>query len=691
MRIAAALAAFALIASPQSPATSPGTIWVAANVIQKNGQLAPSLTAADFGLTDNGAPQSIVGFRDDPIPYALAIMVDVSSSMEANYGLVRRAVSALTSHFAPGDRAVVGSFDALPWISPRFSGRPEAVQQGLTAAFGTSSRGSTLDLCDGDWIDKTKTTRDFKGTGINTSMGAGSLFMRRQSMHSGSAIWDGAACGINAVASDGETPRRIVLLITDAVDNASSTKPAGVVTRANQLGVMVYGVAVMGGYGMAGADLRGVAEATGGGYVYLTGEDKVDAAFSAIGEELRHQYILGFVPPNGTSGNHTIAVTSRLPDATVRFRRVSMEMPVGSPLVAGEVVRQGAAARSPLPSAMTGGSSGMTNAKSPAANLPAPKRTAFWDVLDGFTQPDWPVGKAKRMTLDELRTLTSTLRKDGEDWIRAAGPEQLAQRRLTAASFVLDELYSQNDPFLWMDKQPAPDLIEWAANQLQANAPSPQERLWYFGALALCERGGAFDNLERVAYRAWRRFPDEGRFLLARGVAQDLRTWPEERDLRAFIPSPDIASALIARYEEAAVVPAVRDEALLRLAFFEVRRGRALAALQRLDGIHKDPHDEVLAFWVALVGGRALELAGQFDPAIERYTAALDIAPSATSARAALVTALAKAGRPADAAKIANDFLLNPAADRDPWTMYVLPDMRFWTELSTELRKAVVR
>jgi tetratricopeptide (TPR) repeat protein len=452
----------------------------------------------------------------------------------------------------------------------------------------------------------------------------------------------------------------------------------------------------MGGYGMAGADLRGVAEGTGGGYVYLTGEDQVDAVFSAIGEELRHQYILGFTPSGGIAGNHTIAVSSRLADTTVRFRRVSMEMPVGSPLVAGAVVRQGATLVSALPSSMAAGSAAnMSAVKPPAANLAPPKRTAFWDTLDAFTHADWAANVAKRMTIDELRSFNGMLRNDAEDWIRAAPPAEVAQRRLAAAAFVLDVLYSQNDPFLWMDKQPAPDLLDWAVNQLQANAPSPQERLWYFGALALCERGGAFDNLERVAYRAWRRFPDEGRFLLARGVAQDLRTWPEERDLRVFNPAPDIASALIARYEEAAAIPSVRNEALLRLAFFEVRRGRPLDALKRLDAIQNDSSgadtDEGLAFWTALVRGRALELAGQFDVAAERFAAALDIAPSATSARAALVAALAKAGRAADAAKVANDFLSSPAADRDPWTMYVLPDMRFWTALSTELRKAVVR
>src|ERR1041385_3257869 len=58
--------------------------------------------------------------------------------------------------------------------------------------------------------------------------------------HSGiglaSAIWDGVECGIQAVEEDTETPRRVVLVFTDAQDNASTTSSNAITELADQIG-----------------------------------------------------------------------------------------------------------------------------------------------------------------------------------------------------------------------------------------------------------------------------------------------------------------------------------------------------------------------------------------------------------------------------------------------------------------------
>ncbi len=322
---AATIVALSTLVLAQSPASQPQLIWVAASVVHDDGHLVSNLSARDFEVVDNGQRREISVFRNDPIPIAIAIMIDVSRSLEANYALVRRAVGALTAAFQPGDRAILGSFDALPWISSRFSARPAALQRSVTEVLG----GSPF-LCDGDWIDKTSLSKDGRDSRQGTGLGATSEFARRQKKHDGSAIWDGAACGINAVASDGETPRRVVVLFTDGQDNMSSSTVADVVSRANQYGVMVYSVAVMGSEGTATGDLRSVAEQTGGGYFFLSGEDTVAAAFTRIGDELRHQYVFGFAANGKPEARHTIVVKARAANTTTRFRRVSMDMPGGA-------------------------------------------------------------------------------------------------------------------------------------------------------------------------------------------------------------------------------------------------------------------------------------------------------------------------------------------------------------------------
>src|SRR5262245_46020817 len=118
---ASAVAALALITLPLvRPAAQQTTfraqteaLWVTATVIDKDGRLLTDLRKEDFEITQDGAPVDIATFRSDPIPFALVVMVDISSSMDVNVATVRRAVEELIKQFEPGDRARMGSFDAL--------------------------------------------------------------------------------------------------------------------------------------------------------------------------------------------------------------------------------------------------------------------------------------------------------------------------------------------------------------------------------------------------------------------------------------------------------------------------------------------------------------------------------------------------------------------------------------------------
>src|SRR6185436_3260943 len=257
-----------LTAQPATFKTATEGIWVAASVIDKDGHLITDLTKDDFEVRDNGVVREIITFRHDVVPVAVAIMVDISLSMADNFATTRRAVSELVGRFEPGDRATIGGFDALPWIAPRFSARPQVLLQFLSQVMA-----GTASLCTGGWIDTTSLSRPRPGQppppgppATSPGYGARPLFGQRLLQHSGTSVWDGLACGINAAASDGETPRRVVIVLTDGIDYTSSTTPASVITDANEAGVMIYTVGLAGSEGLAAGALRGVAEATGGGY-----------------------------------------------------------------------------------------------------------------------------------------------------------------------------------------------------------------------------------------------------------------------------------------------------------------------------------------------------------------------------------------------------------------------------------------
>ena len=254
-------------------------------------------------------------------------MVDISLSMVDNFATTRRAVTEFVGRFEPGDRATIGGFDALPWIAPRFSGRPQVLLQFLSQVMA-----GTASLCTGDWIDTTSLSRPRPGQpppagppATSPGYGARPLFGQRLLQHSGTSVWDGLACGINAVASDGETPRRVVIVLTDGMDYTSSTTAAGVIADANDAGVMIYMVGLVGSEGLAAGALRAIAEATGGGYFSLNSRADMVDAFGRIAEELRHQYVFAVSAQGLAHSSHDVKVRALRADTTTRSRRVFME------------------------------------------------------------------------------------------------------------------------------------------------------------------------------------------------------------------------------------------------------------------------------------------------------------------------------------------------------------------------------
>ncbi len=127
--------------------------------------------------------------------------------------------------------------------------------------------------------------------------------------------------------------KRAALLLTDGADNASVLSPAKAreMVRQARLPVYVVGLATgspfeldrRGGKPNRYADvLNLLAHLTGGGYHSIVGAQDVDAVCTAILEDLRSQYILGFATSTGGPRRYRpieVAVPGR--KATVLHRR----------------------------------------------------------------------------------------------------------------------------------------------------------------------------------------------------------------------------------------------------------------------------------------------------------------------------------------------------------------------------------
>ena len=636
-------------------------IWVTATVIDKDGQLVTDLTRDDFEVLDNGVARDITVFRNDTVPFAITILFDVSGSLVENLYTMRQAVNELFARFRPGDRAAIGAFWGVTEISPRFTANPKTLR---------------------GWVNAT-----INGVGVLcvSSMVYAPRFQFAPRTW-GSAIWNAIQCGIDAVSKDAETPRRVVLVMTDGMDTASVQGPQDVGRYADRFGVMVYAIGMSGNMGFDEAPLRRLAADTGGGYYRLLDRDDLPRTFARIAEELRHQYVFG-VTPSGEVSTHKLEVSVKRTDAIARSRRVYME--------AAPVAAVPASTRPAEPVATP-------------ATVPSAVSTSIFEPLDRYERGD-PAGRP--LSFDSARAFWSSfesLRKAAPAWI-GADPSQQARRRLAMATYALDLINA--NPFVLADgptmrvadptvremalgnlstlvSLSASDVLEWACSVLREGSPLPAERTWHVAAIAALERFRGQAALDSHIEHAESRFPNDPEWALARAVSQESRTWPDRRDEADYRPPSGLtASRIEARFKEAAGFAATRQEALIRWGYFELRRGRADQALTHFTEAG-EPGEPVLRYWLHLFKGRALERVGRLDEAIGAYRLACLDVPFAQSATTALAVALV-ANHQADEAAALTNRMLSVQPPLDPWSFYTFPATRLWPTLMSQLREAV--
>jgi len=624
-------------------------MWVTATAIDRDGRLVTDLGRDDFEVLEDGVVQPITVFRSDPVPFALSIMFDLSGSLSDSVGSMRRAMAELIDRFRPGDRANVGSFDTLPTVSPRFSGHRETLLRSTALSvsptgLSSSTTGHAAMPCHGPWNAE----------------------LWRQQARGMSAVWDGVACGIDTVAGDAETPRRVVLLITDGVDHVSVTRQAEVHELADKFGVMVYVIAMIGTEGLNSGGLRSLAAETGGGYFVLNQQADLTPTFTRIAEELRHQYVMGYSATAGSGPAGRLEVRVKRPGITARGRRATMTV-------------------LPVATAVT---EAVEAERRRTATVAAPASVVVSDsVFDRAARNELRPADLPPLSLEGMRIAALEIRTAGPLWIRAGGPALEPARRLHLAILVLQLLSVQDNLLHWNSSEAAADLFDWTSSLMRTGPPQPMERLWHLAAVAMLEKSGAFWVLNRHVEIARARFPDEARFVLARAVAAEQPIWPQRRDEFGFVLREDDQIRIFARYNEAFRVEAIRQEAHLRLGYIEMQRGRVKEALTHFEQAGA-PEDAVLRYTLHLFRGQALGRAKRHEEAIASFRQAIAIAPHTESATLALAAALVTKGQHAEAEALVGRMFTVQPRPFDPWTIHTFPEWRHWAIWMDALRKA---
>jgi VWFA-related protein len=309
-------------------------------VKDKNGQMVNSLDQKDFEVTDNGTPQQISHFDLGGDPLSMVFLVETSTRITPLLPQIHKAgiLLAETVMGPNGEAAVVGFNDAVDKLQD-FTGSQDAVEKTISK--------------------------------LNT-------------VSNGSKLFDAMAIGVEMLSgrplpsSDAPGRRRIMVILSEAIDAGSETKLGAVLRQAQLSNVTIYSVGLSttmaelkeppkdtrvhgsppgtinrapfpgtvytpdnqdalygGGDLMAVAvwavqhiknkvtaqPLQLAATATGGEHIGTFKNHSLESAIDEIGGELHAQYSLSYVP-SGTNqgGYHEIKVTVDKSGLKVRAR-----------------------------------------------------------------------------------------------------------------------------------------------------------------------------------------------------------------------------------------------------------------------------------------------------------------------------------------------------------------------------------
>ena len=268
---------------PQGPIiTNTDLITFNVTVTDIYGRFVSGLGKNAFAIFDEKTQQDITYFSDEDAPVSVGILFDVSGSMSGDK--VRRARDAL-AHF------VQTSHDRDEYFLIGFNSRAQLLMD------RTRDGNAVLD----------KLT--FVQTKNNT------------------ALYDACYLGVERVQR-GTHPKRALLLISDGQDNNSRYTFNELRRVLKESDVVLYAIGILGGSDMGSAlgmegqsildELAGV---SGGKAFYPNSAAEMDDIFEQIALELRHQYSIGYRPPNFVSNGkwHKIKVTVHPPRGLPRL------------------------------------------------------------------------------------------------------------------------------------------------------------------------------------------------------------------------------------------------------------------------------------------------------------------------------------------------------------------------------------
>jgi Ca-activated chloride channel homolog len=247
-----------------------------ATVLDKQGKFVSHLRRADFQVFENGEEQKLSSFSAEETPFAAAILIDTSGSMESRMTLARGAAISFLEGLRDEDMAAVYTFDSKAERRQDFS----ALHDLPAKVFTLHGRGQTV-------------------------------------------LNDAVLLAADDLAQRPEK-RRAIIVVSDGGENFSRATADKALEHALRANATIYAVN-MSPEGptrdLQGAmTLKNFTDKSGGTYVSSPGGQAARDAFAEIVEELSHQYTLAYRPTNRERDGKWRAIDLKVSKSAVTVR-----------------------------------------------------------------------------------------------------------------------------------------------------------------------------------------------------------------------------------------------------------------------------------------------------------------------------------------------------------------------------------
>jgi Ca-activated chloride channel homolog len=227
-------------------------------VKDRQGAYVRALPEEAFRIFEDGTPQRIEFFTGEDAPVTVGFLVDSSGSMREGRQRVVAAATAFAEASNSQDELFALAFNehvraALPPSAP-FTSDATVFRAALAGAMGAQGR---------------------------------------------TAMYDAISNGLSYIAM-GHHPRRVLVVVGDGGDNASTTTFDQVLKQAQASNAAIYTVGIIDPLERDANPrlLKRLALATGGESFFPSDMNDVDEVFQRIADDIRHSYTLGYVSSN---------------------------------------------------------------------------------------------------------------------------------------------------------------------------------------------------------------------------------------------------------------------------------------------------------------------------------------------------------------------------------------------------------